>query len=270
MPSRNEYNYLQDYVISLQSKGIYTFSKNDLINTFKISNEALSMAINRLVKKKQIVIVRKKFYVIVPPEYRGRGILPPVLFIDDLMKFLERDYYVSLLSAAVFHEGTHQQPQEFYVSTLYPNIKNIRLKDTRINFILKQKFIDEGIEKQKTDTGYINISNPELTAIDLVQHCNKIGGLNRVVTLLDEMIENIVPKKLKKIAEKTNNVSNLQRLGYIFDKVLQAYKLSEIIKEVISNKKTYRILLSSQHPKKQYEIDKKWKIIINVKIESEL
>lgn len=270
MQSKNRYNYLQDYIVNIQSKGIYTFSKKNLLRSFKISDEALAMAINRLVKKKQIVIVRKNFYIIIPPEYLSRGILPPILFIDDLMKFLERDYYVSLLSAAIYHESTHQQPQEFYVSTLYPNIKKIQLKDTQINFVLKKNFIYYGIEKRKTDTGYINISNPELTTIDLVQHNNKIGGLNRVATILDEMIENINPKKLKRIAKEANNVSSLQRLGYIFDKVLQAHELSEVIKEVISNKKTYRILLSSQHPKKKHEIDREWNIIINTKIESEL
>lgn len=270
MPAGNIYNYLQNYVITLQSKGIYTFSKKDLINSFKISNEALAMAINRLVKKRRIVIVRKNFYVIIPPEYLNRGILPPALFIDDLMKFLKREYYVSLLSAAVYHGGTHQQPQEFYVSTLYPNIKNIQSKGIKINFVLKQKFIQGGIEKRKTDTGYMNISNQELTALDLVQHCNKIGGLNRAASLLDEITENINSEKLKSIAEATDNVSSLQRLGYIFDKILQKHKLSEVIKDVISNKRTYNILLSSQHAKKHNEINKEWKVIINTEIENKL
>ncbi|MFH1322094.1 MAG: type IV toxin-antitoxin system AbiEi family antitoxin [Bacteroidota bacterium] len=270
MSSRSVYNYLQDYVVTLQSKGIYSFSKKELVNTFNISDEALAMSINRLVKKKRIAIVRKEFYVIIPPEYLERGILPPILFVDDLMKFLNRDYYVSLLSAALYHGGTHQQPQEFYVSTLYPHMKNIRANGIVINFVPKQKLIQSGIEKQKTDTGFMNISCPELTAVDLVQHCNKIGGLERAATLLDEMAENINPSKLKSIAEEAGNVSSLQRLGYIFDKVLHVQKLSEVIKKVVSGKKTTNILLSSKHPVNKDEIDPYWKVIINTKIDCEL
>ena len=270
MISQHTYNYLYDYIINLQSQGIYSFSRKELIETFKISNEALAMSINRLAKKRKIAIVRKEFYVIIPPEYLERRILPPALFIDDLMRFLKRDYYVSLLSAAIYHGGTHQQPQEFYVSTPYPYMKETRANGIVIHYIPKKKLIQPGIEKQKTDTGYINISCPELTAIDLVQNCNKIGGLERAAYLLNEMAENTSPARLKKIAEKAPNMSALQRLGYIYDKVLHIKKLSDTIKKILSRKNSGYVVLSSKHPIIKDNIDPDWKIMVNTNIEIEL
>jgi len=48
-------------------------------------------------------------YVLVPLEYLHAGAPPPSWFIDDLMKAMERPYYVGLLSAAGIHGASHQQ-----------------------------------------------------------------------------------------------------------------------------------------------------------------
>ncbi|MCK4361174.1 MAG: hypothetical protein KAV70_05475, partial [Bacteroidales bacterium] len=55
---------------------------------------------------------------------------------NDLMQYMERKYYVSLLSAAVFHGGSHQQPQDFYVTIAKPQIKTIKTKDMKKILIL--------------------------------------------------------------------------------------------------------------------------------------
>jgi F0F1-type ATP synthase gamma subunit len=67
---------------------------------FDQSDEAIKKALQRLKKKKEIALIRNEFYVIITPEYRSKGILPPSLFVADLMKFLGKDYYVGLLNAA--------------------------------------------------------------------------------------------------------------------------------------------------------------------------
>lgn len=79
-----------------------------------MSDNAVKKALQRAKQKKGIALIRKEFYIIVPPEYRQLGILPPVLFIADLMRFLNRNYYTGLLNAAVFYGAAHQQPQEFF------------------------------------------------------------------------------------------------------------------------------------------------------------
>ena len=47
----------------------------------------------------------------------------------------------------------------------------------------------EFVRKHKTQTGYINVSCPELTAVDLVENEKSVGGLNRVCTVLNELAE---------------------------------------------------------------------------------
>ena len=67
--------------------------------------------------KGKICSVWQGLYAIIPVEYSSVGMIPPVLYIDDLMKYLGRPYYISLLSAAVFYGAAHQRPQEFSVIT---------------------------------------------------------------------------------------------------------------------------------------------------------
>ncbi|MFT4155529.1 type IV toxin-antitoxin system AbiEi family antitoxin domain-containing protein, partial [Parafilimonas sp.] len=138
---------------------------------------------DRLSEKEKIVSVFKGYYVIVSPQYFSKGILPFALFIDGLMKFLERKYYVGLLNAAALHGAAHQQPQEYFVVTEYPVLRPTNKKGIKINYISTRQLPPATlIEKKKTETGYINVSNPVLTAIDLVNYEKRIGGLSRAVT----------------------------------------------------------------------------------------
>ncbi|HYH16848.1 MAG TPA: type IV toxin-antitoxin system AbiEi family antitoxin, partial [Flavisolibacter sp.] len=144
-----QYGYLEAFVDELRSKGKYTFTLNDLRCRYQLSDEALKKALQRLTKKKEATRIRKEFYVIVPPEYRSRGVLPTSLFIADLMKFLQKDYYTGLLSAASFYGAAHQQPQEFYVITTKPTLRPIESNKLKINFYYKKEWYKEDIKERK-------------------------------------------------------------------------------------------------------------------------
>ena len=66
------------------------------------------------------------------------------------------------------------------------------------------------------DTGYLNVTSPELTAIDLFNCPTCAGWLNHVATVFSELIEVIDPGKLIELAEKINVKYQLPRIGYIF------------------------------------------------------
>lgn len=125
--TKTTYNYISAYLTQVQSEGRYTISLEELRNKFNVSEKALLQNIYRLKSKKTLAQVRKEFYVIIPPQYLNRGMIPPTLFIDDMMKHLDKEYYVGLFSAAALHGAGHQQPMEFQVVT-----KNLRFGKLKI------------------------------------------------------------------------------------------------------------------------------------------
>jgi predicted transcriptional regulator of viral defense system len=256
------------FLVDLQEQGHYTFTFDKLRNSFNLSEEAILQGLYRYKKKKQIVQIRKSFYAVLTPEYSKQGMLPPYLFIDDLMKSLNKSYYVALLSAAALHGAAHQQPMEYFVITQTPAPRSIQTKNLKINFISKQAWQQEDIIQKKTNAGYLNVSSPELTAFDLITYADKFG-INRVTSILQELVEEIKPSQLSKIAKRQKETPVIQRLGYILDRILEEEKSAAILHKILTNKNIQPVLLSTKKEKRG-EIDEKWKIIINMEIESDL
>lgn len=273
MSSGSNYNRLEYWIEEQQSKGKLAFSIAELKRHFSNDTEtALKRVLDRLSEKEKIVSIFKGYYVIVPPQYSAKGILPPVLFIDGLMKFLERNYYVSLLNAGALHGAGHQQPQEYFVITEYPVLRPTNKRGIKINYISTKQLPPETLlEKKKTETGYINVSNSVLTAIDLVNYEKRIGGLNRATTVINELLENIKPKDITQELVAYANATTLQRLGFILEEVLGKQNLADKLLLLCkkADTKFYLIPLKASGEKAKEPINEKWKIIINTEIEFE-
>jgi len=125
-----------------------------------------------------------------------------------------------------------------------------------------------GASDIKIKTGFINVSSPELTALDLCSYIWKFG-VNRVKTILIELFEEMKPSLLKKVAKEYDNVSSLQRLGYILENFTGNEKLINAVYTVLQTKKTYYVPLSPKKEKKG-AYNHKWKIIVNMQIEPDL
>jgi predicted transcriptional regulator of viral defense system len=142
-------------------------------------------------------------------------------------------------------------------------------KTPRINFFVRKTWEEESIEKKKSVAGYFNVSSPELTALDFMSFNGKIGGISRIVPILNELIEEIKPSTMQKIAFGYSQVSSIQRLGYLFDRIYNRQDLANAIRRALKAKKTQNILLSISSPQ-QGHIDKDWKIDVNTIIENDL
>lgn len=255
------------------SNGKNSFSLNEARKAFPTdSDAALKLKLTRLSKKGTIISIYKGYYTIITPQYASRGILPPALFIDGLMKFVERPYYVGLLNAAAFYGAAHQQPQEYYVFTNFPVLRPTKKKNIKINYISKRTLIKPLLENRKTETGFLTISSPELTAADLVQFEKRIGGLNRAATVLDELSETIKPEEIKEDFFKEIPASIIQRLGYLLDKVLQQQTIANYLFEqsLKHGLNFFRVPLKTSTDAKGYPSDNRWKVIVNAKIEIDL
>ena len=266
-------NYLLSRIENLQAHGKNSFSLKQVREHFtNLSQEALSLNLNRLARKNKITSVYKGFYVIISPEYSLQGMIPPILFIDSLMDYLNKPYYIGLLSAAALYGAAHQRPQEFFVINQLPVIRPIHKKGIKINFVGRSVINNKFLEERKTPAGYVKVSSPELTALDLLQFEKHIGGLNRAATVLDELSESIKADRFTEDFILSVPVVMLQRLGYILERILEKVDLSEVLFQRISkiHSTLGRRPLKAGSPVKGFRTDPKWKLIINVEIETDL
>jgi predicted transcriptional regulator of viral defense system len=260
------YQYLDSFLTEIRAQGRYAFTTDELKDRFGWSPNALNQTLYRAKHKKEIALIRAGFYVIVPPEYSKLGIIPPYLYIDDLMKSLDKPYYVGLLSAAALHGAAHQQPTRYTVIVQSPAPRSV--DKLGVLFFSKQGFLQGGIIQKKTPAGYINVSSPELTALDFFDYLHKFG-INRIATVLQELSEEMKPAALTKIATQYPNTAAIQRLGYVLDRVVSEVKLSDALSKALEKRAIFPVPLSPQRGKKG-EIDSKWKVIKNMELETDL
>jgi len=260
--------YLDSYIESLLSSGHYCFTRDELHKKFDANDAAIRQCLQRLSRNKIILHIRNGFYVIIPPEYRKAGVLPPEMFIGEFMHNLNRPYYIGLLSAAALHGAGHQQPQRFSVITEKPPIRPVELSNLKISFPVKSKIPPIGIEQKKTPAGYINVSSPELTALDLMTYFKQSGGIASVTAVLEELAESMVPEKMK-ITQATSSTA-LQRLGYVLEEVLDEKPLADAVWEVLKSRSFFHIPVNPSGDKSNCPISKRWKVTINIDLESEL
>ena len=91
------------------------------------------------------------FFIIIPFEYAATEMLPAEWFIDDLMSYIGRPFYVGLMSAAALHGAAHQQPQQFHVVTNGPS-RSIRSKNRlAVIFFSKSGIIIIPVKSPETD-----------------------------------------------------------------------------------------------------------------------
>jgi hypothetical protein len=157
---------------------------------------------------------------------------------------------------------------QYFVIAQTPAPRDIINKKLKITFISKIRWENEAIIQKNTSSGYINVSSPELTALDLLLYANKFG-LNSIVTILQELVQSMKYSLLLKTARGFSETPAIQRLGYILDRVLREDKLAEALLKVTKEKTTLPVLLSIQKAKLG-ELDEKWNVMINTQIESDL
>lgn len=266
-----QYKYLESFLDEQRANGKYSFTNEGLHSQLDVSENALKKSLQRLKHQGAVVMVRRGFYVIVPPEYQAKGIIPTSFYVHDLMNFLKRDYYVGLLNAAAYHGAAHQQPQNYSIITEGIALRPIKKDQVEINFYIKKTWNKKDVTKKKVDTGYINISSPELTALDLVSYYNEVGGFNRVVTVIEELIEAIQADRLVETAIQFHETSTVQRLGYLLEYILEENEISETLYNYLDQIEFYPILLRTQKKKPEHMITgNRWKVVSNVEIEADI
>ena len=255
------------FIRQVLSVGRISFSIEEVMQQSGSGRKIAQVSLSRLASNGEIVLVRRGFYVIITPEFSLQKNVPPLMYVDDLMKYIGRDYYISLLSAAALHGAAHQQPMRFFVTTGMPPVRNIENDRLHIAFNIKKEWNNSCITQMKTRTGYVNVSTPEATMLDLVEN-QRTFGLARIVGIVDELSECINKSSLRNTATYYPTAI-IQRLGYIFESLLEKAYLTKSLSSVLAKRTVYPQYLSLS-AEKRGTLDEKWKVIVNDEIETDV
>lgn len=263
---------LQKWIKDRAIHGYPTFSIEDVRGTGMYSSEQIMKnELNRLCSNKIIVNVYRGFYVIIPVHYVLRGSVPATYYIDQLMTYLSKPYYVCMLSAAELLGVAHQRPQQFSVMTTYPRRQLVTTRNVTTDWFYRDTLPEDALIIKNTETGTIRISNSLLTAADLVQNQQHVGGLSRVATILEELTEQIdINSQFQTLIPYVKTVT-WQRLGFILENVIEDKETADKLYELLrasSARMVYKPLSTSAEDNPSSR-DNRWKMNINVEIETD-
>ena len=260
---------IREWVHNREIDGRPSFSYADVKDAFpSFTQQHILNDLYRLRKSGAIAQPYKGYYVVIPPHYAAKGTVPPVYYIDHLMRYLCRPYYICLLSAAEMLGAAHQRPQRFSIMTVPPEVRMQR--QTSLDWNYRSSIPSGFLKERNSETGTVLISCPGLTSLDLIQYEHRIGGLSRAATVIEELSEQTVWKGAAKSGLLTlSTVATVQRLGYILENVLmnqsQAEELHHELK--LLTPKLNRFRLSTRKTAEGANLDKRWNIIVNTEIE---
>jgi|SaaInlStandDraft_4_1057021.scaffolds.fasta_scaffold03160_2 predicted transcriptional regulator of viral defense system len=254
---------MQSYIKHLNNKGIWSFTTADASQNV---DRDIPFAIQQMRKAGRLVDPARGFYVIIPEEMSLSDRLPADRYIDDLMAFHQTPYYVGLLTAAFFYGSAHQSPQVFQVIT-DKSRRPLRVRGGKVRFFTNQKMKSAPVTQRNTPTGYMKISTPETTILDLVKYDRWIGGMDHVANVISEMISQV---RVAPLAESSAHYSTpiLQRLGYVFD-LIGYEKGGRKLMGLLGGRKVSYALLEASGPKILSPKNERWRLNLNTQVELE-
>jgi len=211
---------LSSYMAELLSQGRGVFSGTEAQAALGISRGAFLDAAEKLQRSEKLACPRRDFYVIVPPQ----GAPSPASYIDALMKHEAHPYYVGLMSTA----------SELHVVTT-KRLPEIRIARTLIEFYYRKDMlaVASAVEQRATESGFMNVSSAELTALDLMRYPNAGGGLDAIPKILTELGARLDPDKLALLSGAFER-SVVQRLGYLLSKLDHADRVKSLHERLLA------------------------------------
>ena len=259
---------LDAWIGALPSQGRYSFTRSEAMAALGLKRKAFNRVAARLSAANRVARIRGEFYVVVPLEHAAVGVVPADWFIADLMKHLGYPFYVGILSAAQYHGAAHQRPQAYQVVTDRP-IRPIECRGAGVRFFVKRDPEKTAVQQVKGVTGYIPVSTPEATATDLVVYARQAGGLDRVLTVLQELAEHLDAKRLVQAAEANGQLAAAQRLGCLLDRAGYVGKATPLARW-LKARKPLPAKLEPSRPLRGSQRDPRWNLWINTQLEGDL
>jgi hypothetical protein len=218
----------RDYVDQRIAEARWGFSREEALRETGRASSALDRALQRAIARGWVMPVRRGFYVALPPAFRRYGRLPAEYYLDALCAWLDRPYYLGLHAAAAWHGAAHQRPQwDAAVSTL-PALRDLAAP-VALHWHARRGWPGAGIALAMVEGIPFRVSDPALTLLDLVHFQASIGGLNRQVTVIEELAESVSPQSLLPVARSYPHGPSVRRLGALLDALLPGSPLGDAL-----------------------------------------
>ena len=261
---------IREWIRHREISGFPSFSVEEIKQEFhNYSEQVIRNELFRLSSHGILYPAYRGFYVIIPPQYAAKRIVPPQYYIDQLMSYLKKPYYISLLNAAEILGAAHQRPQRFSVTTIFPKSSVSSSKNNTLVWTYRKEIPSDFLLSKNSETGVIHYSNVELTTIDIVQYEQYIGGLSRAATILEELAETMDVRNASRNLFRHTSISTIQRLGYILEEVLGQKEIAEVLHtELMLYANRFRYVpLKTNRSDNNAEKNTRWKVNINSIIE---
>jgi predicted transcriptional regulator of viral defense system len=245
----------------LLSHGTASFTAQDAALLSGTTLGGVYVGLKRLVARGRIFSPARGFYVPIPSEFRSWRSVPATHFIDQMMRHLDRRYYVGLLSAAEMLGIAHQRPQIFQVVVDRPLPPR---QDGRvgIRFYSRSNFTLAMTTRKATPTGTIEVATPEMTVFDLTSRVRSAGGLDNAATVIIELAEEgLLDAATLAVAARGYSASAVRRAGWI----LNHFTDLDIVD--ILGVGTMAPTLLDPDGSRRGSRDPQWRIILNTEIE---
>ena len=280
---------IRKWIQSLEEKGIYSFSMQELKEVFAhLKEKTILNTLGGLKKQGKLLPLWNGIYSIVRfvdignatdnKAIREEG--KPYFYIETLMQHLKREYYVALLSAVEVYLSPKEalQANEITVITSLPPLRDSFREQSKIRYLVKKDIKDlrEIGVKRKTlpfsiGERTLRVASLELTAVDLLLYEKEIGGIQKAVEVIQRIKKHLSWQELPTEVILSTPVSIFQRLGYVLS-FIKEEELAERLKERVlsTGKKFRRTLLKTDVPEKGGEpFCPIWKIVVNISLQND-
>lgn len=271
--SRVPVGRLRDEVVA---RGVGALSLDDIVAATGLSRAAATEAMRRLRRAGQFFAPAPGLYIPIPSEYSGWGVVPAMDFIDQLMTFLGRSYYVAMLSAAELHGAAHQRPQVFQV-TVDRIVSDRDIARVRLRFYRSARLGELPYVLKNSRTARVRVSPPEATVFDLAARPRDSGGLFNVATVVGELADD---QKLDADAlvdaADTYPLAVVRRVGWLLDRsgeFVDTADLADRLHEfVVSRSDPHRrvVDLLDSAGRRRGATNMRWGLVENTEVEPDL
>ena len=241
----------------LLSEGIVSITVAELANRAGTTREATFRAVHDAKKSGVLFSPAHGLYVLVPPEYRSWGTIPADWYLEDMMRHMGRDYYVSFLTAAARHGASHHATQLFQV-VVNRTVRDRDFSGVRLRFYQTSAIGSRETEVRTSPTGVVTLATPETCLLDLAERPDAGGGLNVILEIVPELV--IDQERLVEGA-RTRPRAVARRCGWLLSRTQPDLELGDL-RELAAPKARNPTPLSPSNVSTG-PVDPNWGVVVN-------